>query len=465
MNSAPRQALAALLEAQGGAALGTDDIVELVLPLFEEVAALHAQDKVALLTTDTILVDEQGILRLAHPGGQEPAMDIEAVHRVQPQQSSGLNIIGHLQQSHEEDGRREVSDLAVQRDAAAPIGRPVYLPGPASWEIVIGHHDEITDVFMLGMMLASLACGLDFSDADDLARFAEARRNLFKLNDRLHPIVAAVIVEMTEVNRHDRATDVAGMTARLRNWRDQPLSLDVERALAGATGVAPRRVAVLAHLRDRLFDLSRRNRLLYFRPSASTVNLTVASVPLMLQIERIRPEQMCTWGGPFARDVVAGSALSLQGWLRFDDQPYLPPALDKLIAETRRDRAEFGFSNLRLVIAFLRWHNLKESPDERITTPLLWLPVEVSKRKGVRDQYVMQATTGDAEFNPVLRHHLHQLYDIRLPETVDLAKTTIAEIHADILAQIQRTEPSVALRMVDKPSIRLVRHKAMQRLQ
>ncbi len=314
-------------------------------------------------------------------------------------------------------------------------------------------------------MLAALACGLDFDDLEDVESFAAHRRNLFQIAPRLNPIVASVIAEMTALNRHERATDLASMATRLRTWREQPQALDVERALAGATGLAPRRTAVLSHLRDRLFDLSRRNRLLYFRPSASSVNLTVSSVPLMLQLESIRPEHICTWGGPFAAEVVAGRAVDLHRWLRFDDQPYLPVALDRLIQETRRDRAEYGFSHLRLVVAFLRWHNLKETPEERITTPLLWIPVELTRRKGVRDQYLIQCEDGEAEFNPVLRHQLRQLYDIRLPETVDLQKTSIAEIHADLLAQIRRTEPAVELRLIDKAQVKLVRQKALQRLQ
>ncbi|KJK24749.1 DNA helicase [Burkholderiaceae bacterium 16] len=463
-NSAPRT-LRALIEAQAGAALPTDDVLVLMLPLFQQVAALHAQGRVASLDADSILVGEDGALGLRRPDGELPVMDIGAVHRVQPHPASGLNIVGTLQRGHADDGRREETDLTLQLDPAAPIERPVYLPGPASWELLVGHHDEIGDIFLLGMALASLACGADLADEDDLREFVACRRNLFLLHERLHPIVAAVIVEMTEINRHDRATDVASLATRLRTWRDQPLALEVERALAGASGAAPRRTAVLAHLRDRLFDLSRRNRLLYFRPTAASVNLTVASVPLMLQIESVRPEHICTWGGPFAADLVDGKPVSLQRWLRFDDQPYLPAALDRLIAETRRDRAEFGFSNLRLVVAFLRWHNLKEAPDERIVTPLLWLPVELVKRKGVRDQYVVQCTSGEAEFNPVLRHHLSQLYDIRLDETVDLGKTSLAEIHASLLAQIRGSEPSVELRLVDKAAVRLVRQKALQRMQ
>ncbi|MDN7909373.1 AAA domain-containing protein [Burkholderia cepacia] len=463
-DGAPRT-LRTLIAAQAGAALPTDDVLVLVLPLFGQVAALHARGKVARLDADSIVIGEEGGLALRHPEGETPQMDIGAVHRVQPHPASGLNIVGALRLEHTPDGRHDQTDLALQTDAAAPIERPVYLPGYASWERSLGHHDEITDVFLLGMVLASLACGLNFETGSDLNGFVAHRRNLFVLHERLHPIVAAVIVEMTEVNRHDRATDVAALAMRLRTWREQPLGLDVERALAGTTGAASRRGAVLTHLRDRLFDLSRRNRLLHFRPTAATVNLTVASVPLMLQIESVRPEHICTWGGPFAADLVAGKAVPLQQWLRFDDQPYLPASLDRLIADTRRERAEFGFSNLRLVVAFLRWHNLKETPDDRIVSPLLWLPVELVKRKGVRDQYVIQCTGGDAEFNPVLRHHLSQLYDIRLPETVDLGKITLAEIHADILAQIRRSEPAVELRLVDKASVRLVRQKALQRMQ
>ena len=464
-NHTAPQTLRDLIAAQAGMPLPPDDLVRLVLPLFARVAALHTEGKVAGLDFDEIVLDAPGLLALRRPDGLAPVNGMAALARIQPQASSNLNIIGALERSRPGAGLPETQDLALQLDAGAPILRPVYLPGPLSWERLAGHHDEITDVFGLGMVLAALACGLDFAEEDDLRQFAAHRHNLFALAERLHPILAALIVETTPVNRHGRATDVATLAARLRGWRDAPLMLDVERALAGKLGAGGRRAGVLAHLRDRLFDLSRRNRLLYFRPTNATVNLTVASVPLVLQLESIRPQDICTWSGAFAGDVVAGKPVALQQWLRFDDQPYLPAALDQLLADTRRDRAEFGFSNLRLVVAFLRWHNLKEDPEERILTPLLWLPVELVKKKGVRDQYVLQCADADAEFNPVLRHQLRQLYDIALPEEVDLDTTTLADIHADLLAQIRRTEPAVELRLVDKPAIRLVRQKAMQRMQ
>ena len=105
------------------------------------------------------------------------------------------------------------------------------------------------------------------------------------------------------------------------------------------------------------------DRLLYFKPSASSLNLTVASVPMVMNMASIRLEQLFVWHAALAAAVIEGSPMNLGRWLRFEDQPYLPSAFDKLIADARRDRAEFGFAQLRLAITFLHWHDLKETPQ------------------------------------------------------------------------------------------------------
>ncbi|TNJ33378.1 DUF4011 domain-containing protein [Arenimonas terrae] len=453
-----------LLAEASGTALPIDDVLHLSLPLLRQVSQLHLHGRVAVLAPSDIVMTDGRRLQLRHPDGQLPRQRIEAVRALQPHPGSGLNVVGRVQVTNDSESGLRVDNLEVQEDPSVPPEQPVYLPGFGSWELALGHHDEITDLFLLGQLLACLACGLDFDDAADLRRFAAHRRNLFHVHPRLNPVLANVIAEMTALNRHDRATDLAEVVRRLETWRDQPASLDVDRVLADASGANPRRVAVLSHLRDRLFDLSRRNRLLHFRATQGSVNLTMASVPLVLQLESIRPAQLCAWGGAFAEDVLSCKAVPLQRWLRFDDQPYLPGSLDRIVQDTRRDRAEFGFSHLRLVVAFLRWHNLKDAPEDRIVSPMLWLPVELVKKKGVRDQYVLQCQEEEAEFNPALRHYLRQLYDIRLPDTVDLRTTTIEAIHADLQAQIHRTEPGVELRLQSKPSIELIHQKAVQHL-
>lgn len=459
------QTLRDLLAADSIAKLQTDDVLHLLLPLMRDVSNLHAHGRVAELGSGDIVRTPDGTLQMRRAEGMMPTPHNDAIKRIQPPPASTLNIIGESCVTVNELGAVRGESLDVHRETDALPSKPIFLVDLGSWELALGHHDEITDVFQLGQILACLACGLDFHDIDDLELFVAHRRDLFRLNQRLHPVVANVIVEMTQLNRHDRAKDLSELVRRLETWRDQPVSLDVERVLADQRGTISRRAALMSHLRDRLFDLSRRNRLLHFRPTQASTNLTVASVPLVLQVQSIRPEQLATWNSQFSSEVLSGDAVPLQRWLRFDDQPYLSGTLDKIIQETRRDRAEYGFSNLRLVISFLRWHDLKENPDQRILSPFIWLPVELQKRKGVRDQFVLQCTDTEAEVNPALRHWLRQLYNIELPETIDLSKVSMDAIHADLQAQIRRSEPGVELRHQKKPSIQLIHQKAVQRIE
>ena len=444
--------------------LPTEDVVHAMLPLMRQVAALHQLGRVAKLGLHDVVETADGQFVLRDPEGIEPASNLTEIQRVQPHARSALKVVGEYRVTAEEGCGKRVEDLRIADDGVAAITKPLYLPELRSWEICLGHHDEVTDVYLIGMILASVACGLDLRDPDAIESFSLNRTNLFALQPRLHPVLASIIIEATELNRHDRATDVASLATRLETYRDQPADLDVERILTGVKEVKSRRIAVLSHLRDRLFDLSRRNRLIYFRPTQASVNMTEASIPIVMRVESVRSDQLCTWRGQFISGALSGKAIPLNKWLRFEDQPHLPSSFDKIIQDARRDRAEYGFNQLRLIIAFLRWHNLKEAPNERIVSPLLWLPVELVKAKGVRDQYVMRCTDQVAEYNPALRHILRQLYDIQLPEQVDLTTTGIADIHADLTQQIQRSEPGVRLELQDRPQIRLILQKAVQRV-
>ena len=428
-----------------------------------EVAALHASGLVAALGPDDLRETEDGTLSLVDKGGQLPRRAEDRLKEIQPHSGSALRIVGEYRVTTETDTGTRIEDLQSGSETTE-IFKPVYLADYTAWEKRIGHHDEATDIFSVGLILASMACGLDFGIAEDVERFSRNRANLFRLNPSLHPVIAALIDETTALNRHERAADLSSIARRLADYREQPVGLDVDRVLAETSGVSGRRTAVLAHLRDRLFDLSRRNRLIHFRPTQASVNLTVASVPIVLRIESVRGDQLCTWNESFAKDVLGGTQVPLNRWLRFEDQPYLPSALDRILQEARRDRAEYGFSHLRLVIAFLHWRNLKEAPEEAITSPMLWLPVEVIRRKGVRDQYMLRCAETEAAFNPALRQYLRHLYDIRLPEAIDLTVTSLADVHRDVTAQIQASEPGVKLSLVSKPAIRLIHQKAVQRL-
>src|SRR6185369_536254 len=103
-------------------------------------------------------------------------------------------------------------------------------------------------------------------------------------------------------------------------------------------------------------------------------------------------------------------------------------------------------------------------PTERIHSPLLLLPVELTKKKGVRDNYLLDPTTSEAEVNPALRHHLKELYNLNLPEVVDLKETSLDQFYEALKAQIQASEPWVTLNKIDRPQIELIHEKARQRV-
>src|SRR6266478_3339200 len=444
----------------------TDDVLTALLPLMKQVLAAHEAGLVAPLNgIQDLVVAEQGHLMFVPAKVSSPEKNAAKVEALQSPVSHAVEVVAESRRTADiDESSLTVSDLGVG-SADVGITKPVFVPSYRSWEQAIGHHDELTDIFSLGMLLASVACGLDFTDVGELEIFTVNRSNLFGVNRRLNPVIASVIAQMTELNRHKRAPDLAQMISRLENYREQAPDLDFNR-IEGfkESNLHGKRRLIQAHLRDRLFEISRRNRLLYFKPTLQTLNLTVASVPLLLDFRNIKLEQLFVWHPELAATVTEGGPMSLGKYLRFEDAPYIPGVLDKIISEARRDRAEYGFAQLRLMLCFIRWHNLKEAPPQRIHSPLLLLPVELTKKKGVRDNYLLHPTTSEAEVNPALRHHLKELYNLNLPEFVDLKETSLDQFYEALKTQIHASEPGVTLNKIDRPQIELIHEKARQRL-
>lgn len=446
-------------------AVPENDLVHMFVPLMRQVAALHEQDRVARVHPKNIIENNDGSLSLANPEGHSIQANHLGLMSIQPLSDSALQIVGDISVTTDAEIGRNIENLQIRgEETPEELEKPLYLIGYQSWEDRISHHDELTDVFCLGLIIAACACHLDLDDKSDLQLFTLNRTNLYRINSRIHPAIASLIEGMTDLNRHDRESDMKALALRLENYREQQGRFNAEQLLDQVKAVPERRAAILGNLRDRLFDLSKRNRLIHFKATQASVNLTVASVPLVMRLESIRKEQLCTWGNHFETSILSGQVHPLGHWLRFEDQSYLPSALDRLISQSRRDKAEYGFSSLRLVIGFLNWYNLKDDANEKITSPLLWLKVEVKKKKGVRDHYLIQNHEPIAEFNPALRHYLKQLYDIDLPEEVDLSDVSVAQVHQQLAQQIAKTEPDVTLGLTSQPSVRLIHQKAIKRL-
>ena len=456
-----------LRERLAGAGFTTEDVLAAFLPLVREVLETHAVGKVAPLEGLADLQVESGRIWFAEARQQTVRHNAAGVRAVEAVPRTPVEIVAEVRRTSDVDGEGgEVADLAIG-PRGAEIVRPVYLPGYVAWEHALGHHDPLTDVFSLGLILASLGCGLDLSEPETLARFVASRGNLFALNPALHPVLAQAIFRMTELDRHRRVQDLRALLRSLEHYREQEVDLQFDLARTPGFGQQDQRSkqqVVLEKLRERLFEISRRNRLLHFRPTLQTVNLTQASVPLSFDYRNIRPDQILVWNESLQRAVCGGEPLSLNKYLNFAEALYLPPVLDHILAEAKRDQAEFGFAQLRLAACFLHWANLKEQPPTHFDSPLVLLPVQLRRKKGVRDTYWLDILATEAEINPVVRHQFKQLYAIDLPEVVDLAETTLDQLFADLEGQIRASEPAVTLNKLDRPRIALIHEKARRRL-
>lgn len=446
----------------------TDDVIAFVLPLFEEVLGFHEANMVApfgrpealFITGNRLDIDEAQVL--LPRSALSRLKELNAVF-----ESKQFEVIGHSRMEvNVDEGIYDVNNMEVHWNINEPLQGPAYIPGYDCFEIHEGHHDAQTDIFCLGLILGSMALSLDLYEKEDLESFAVHRKNPVQFNPRIHPTISTLVTEMTELDRRKRSSDLYDIIYRLRNYRDYDPEKQTDLSqVAGWVNkeLKERSQFILHKLRNRLFDTTRRNRLLYYKSNMRFVNLTVSSVPMVLHHQSIRPDLLFTWNEDIAQKVTGMKEIVLNKYLRFEDHLYLPSALDKIRVESRRDVQEYGFSQLKLVIAFLNWHNLKEDTHERIQSPLLLIPVELRKSKKLKeDHYVMKVLDNAAEVNPVLANQLRELYGIRLPDFVDLDEMSLEQFYQLLKSQIDAANQGIRLQYIDKPRIKLIHSVAKQ---
>src|SRR5262245_37414131 len=185
--------------AAGG--LQTEDVLTAFLPLARVISQWHEEGRVAPpLTWEALEIRQDGSLALRSAVSAEPSLNRSAVEALQKPAVTGLQVVGHGRITSDDDDGTSYQNLDVA-DAGATIERPVYFVGYGAWELAVGHHDALVDVFSLGMLLAALGLGLDFNDKSQVEAFVQKRDNLFALNERLHPVLATAIREMTVLDR------------------------------------------------------------------------------------------------------------------------------------------------------------------------------------------------------------------------------------------------------------------------
>ncbi len=440
--------------------VGTEDVLGAALPLIEQVAALHEQGLIAPLNGVDALRVSMGHLWFPNSLAREPQTDEAALRAAGGEQASRLDVTGRYSERRDGCGVQVADEAVAKAGEAEP--RQAYYPGYVAWEQQAGHHDQLSDIFVLGLILGSLALRRDLTSAEDLHVFAHARRDMMRHNPRLHPVLSQIAGRMTELDRRKRPQDLRQVANALAHYREQDITAhETEEEQLDLSDRGKVRRYLHEQLRDRLFEINRRNRLIYFRETSATVNLTVGSMPNVIDCKTIKPAQLFYLNGR----IDLKRPIDLNAWLQFQDYGFLAPSLDRIRLDAQHDAREYGFSQLRLVLAFLRWTNLKEAPDERINSPLILVPATLMRRKGVNDSFRLDASPAEAEINPALRYYLRKLYDIRLPETVDASSMdAIRGLHADLVRQLEQSAKGVELALVETPRIMLIQRTARRKL-
>ncbi|RZJ20342.1 MAG: WGR domain-containing protein [Acinetobacter sp.] len=446
----------------------TDDIIAFVIPLFEEVLSFHEINRVAPFNKEEALFITDNRLDIDEEFSAKPVYNSAKVLELfKPLHSDQFDIVQReILEADVDEGTYTSESVNLHLNTEEPLKYPSYLLGYNSFEILLDHHDALTDIFCLGLVLGSMALSLNLHDKEDLKTFTSYRHNPVQYNPRIHPTISALIKEMTELDRLKRSQDLYDVIQRLKFYRDYNPERQVD--LSNVAGwvnkeLKERSHLILNKLRNRLFDTSRRNRLLFYKPNMRFVNLTVSSVPMVLHYQSIRPELLFTWNADISSKVKGMKEIVLNKYLRFEDHTYLPSALDKIRSESHRDIQEYGFSQLKLVITFLNWHNLKEDIRERIQSPLLMIPVELKKIKKLKeDHYTLQVLDNAAEVNPVVANQLRELYGIKLPDFVDLDEMKIEQFYEILKSQIESANQGIQLQLIEKPLIKLIHGVAKQ---
>jgi superfamily I DNA and/or RNA helicase/predicted DNA-binding WGR domain protein len=446
----------------------TDEVIEFVLPLFEEVLSFHENSQVGSFEKSDTIFLTNGRLDVDENFTHSPVSNLPSLQKLlEYQQIHGYSITERILVDEDiTKSQAAIINLQVQVNPNEPLTHPVYLPGYQCYEIKVGHHDAQTDIFCLGLILGSAVMGLDLYHPEDLNQFAAYRNQPAGLNPRMHPTICGLVTEMTELDRSNRSRDLQEIVQRLKHYRDYDPQKQTDLSKLAAFQVkkpADRKDFILSKLRNRLFDTSRRNRLLYYKPNGRFVNLTVSSVPMVLHYQSINPQLLFTWNSEISSQIISQKDLQLNKYLRFEDHQYLNSQLNSIKLQSEKDEKEYGFKQLKLVVAFLNWHNLKEDINERIQSPLLLLPVELERKKSLKEEkFALKIIDNTALINPILANHLKDLYGIVLPESVDFNKVNMEQFFELLQEKINDSRQGVKINYIDKPRIKIVHNIARQ---
>ncbi len=210
-----------------------------------------------------------------------------------------------------------------------------------------------------------------------------------------------------------------------------------------------------------LLDLSKRNRLLYFKPQANTT-VKIVEPDLSEIWKRLvkRSKPLSFYGLEAEADLFdddeeeGDSDIVPQRPLRADElrtdptSTRLGKTLLYLRHRARTSLEEQGIVTLFVTFGFLRWNEAAKdgSAGEDIFSPLLLLPVTL-QRESVRKPYTLRLWEDEVVLNPALKFRLAQEAKILLPEPGDAEDFDLMSYFAQV-EDLIRKQPTWALQEI-----------------
>ncbi len=168
----------------------------------------------------------------------------------------------------------------------------------------------------------------------------------------------------------------------------------------------------LTHFKEKLFDFSRRNRLLFFKPLTKYVNVT----------DFIPKEQDFTWQ--------ESSKIILKS--EFDDfQSLLFTQCFQLVREEQKILQEYGYHSLKMAFGFISFDTNYKKESQTILSPLFLVPISFSLNQSSKEiEFQFSSTAWN--INPILRFFLKNKLNLQIPETISVENKSNAQIFCEI---------------------------------
>lgn len=206
--------------------------------------------------------------------------------------------------------------------------------------------------------------------------------------------------------------------------------------------------------KTRLLDLSKRNRLLYFRefkrssvriidPTADLIFQTIVQEERKLTFAQRSTVQLAFDASTELVDIaeVQNTSPLRSGEIRTNQSDEsLGTTLYNLRSRMRSALEEQGVNILFLAFGILKWYEATQS-TELVRTPLILVPVELD-RASVKLPYTLEPADDDPLVNPTLAYKLQGEYGLSLPTLPeDLSMTSLTEVF-DLFAKAVDGQPN-----------------------